>query len=521
MAEKKLLIGLVVRNLDKRRYLQVAGQPDSTSDNFEYRLLDDARNEVRRESPREPSQEGEQSRSMLSELERIPPEADRLALLTFEIPLPKTQYLVLEICNDMFQLAGQSTHTDSHRFLLPIGRISNPEKRVDAARRAIEKFARTGREPDGEAATGLLAELDRYDDKSFRALFDGHILMLAERAVLRLEKAPKTIDQRELSRLLEEAQKSEDSHILGKVAVLRKRVAVAELNNLIATVNEENVESVIDAFISASDTANDAELTARTKAAIANSLLIRSQQNVEVGKIENAVADYEKAAAFEAQAKQLNASRLALITALKSRFSRSMERQAYDKAASEYDQIARFDMSAAETLSVAIGTLPLSVLVHLSPEILKTLNPTVLANLPTSVLTRLPSSVLKKLSPKVILGLPASTNSIGMEFRLLPAGMLSGKHSVLLSPAFEIGVHEVTQREFIQVMGADSSRFEGPAHPVGNVSWNDAINFCQKLSGVPQERTAGHVYRLPTEAEWEYACRVGTTTAFGFVGNEE
>ena len=68
------------------------------------------------------------------------------------------------------------------------------------------------------------------------------------------------------------------------------------------------------------------------------------------------------------------------------------------------------------------------------------------------------------------------------------------------------------------MMGTNPSNFYflGPQNPVENVSWTDAVEFCRKLSAMPAEKTAGHVYRLPTEAEWEYACRSGTTTAYGF-----
>ena len=62
-----------------------------------------------------------------------------------------------------------------------------------------------------------------------------------------------------------------------------------------------------------------------------------------------------------------------------------------------------------------------------------------------------------------------------------------------------------------RVTGMDTSRF-----PVEWVTWNDAVQFCGRLSSAPAEKTAGRVYRLPTEAEWEYACRAGTTTAFCF-----
>ncbi len=52
--------------------------------------------------------------------------------------------------------------------------------------------------------------------------------------------------------------------------------------------------------------------------------------------------------------------------------------------------------------------------------------------------------------------------------------------------------------------------------PVEMVSWDDAVAFCKKLSELPEEKKAGWVYRLPTEAEWEYACRAGTKTVFHY-----
>jgi formylglycine-generating enzyme required for sulfatase activity len=66
-----------------------------------------------------------------------------------------------------------------------------------------------------------------------------------------------------------------------------------------------------------------------------------------------------------------------------------------------------------------------------------------------------------------------------------------------------------------QVEGVDSSN-----HPVDKVSWEDAVEFCKRLSELPEEKAAGRVYRLPTEAEWEYACRAGSNAPFGFGGLE-
>jgi formylglycine-generating enzyme required for sulfatase activity len=121
--------------------------------------------------------------------------------------------------------------------------------------------------------------------------------------------------------------------------------------------------------------------------------------------------------------------------------------------------------------------------------------------------------------------LPESANSIGMKFKLIPAGTFTmGKggdaHEVTLTKPFKMGVHEVTQSQYKQVMGVNPSQFKGADNPVGGGNWEDAIEFCRKLSELPAEKAAGNVYRLPTEAQWEYACRAGTTTIYSFVDDD-
>ncbi len=76
-------------------------------------------------------------------------------------------------------------------------------------------------------------------------------------------------------------------------------------------------------------------------------------------------------------------------------------------------------------------------------------------------------------------------------------------------PAFYMGKCPVTQAQYAAVMGTNPAYFQGGDRPVETVSWHDAVAFCQQLS----QLTARH-YRLPSEAEWEYACRAGTKTAF-------
>jgi formylglycine-generating enzyme required for sulfatase activity len=128
-------------------------------------------------------------------------------------------------------------------------------------------------------------------------------------------------------------------------------------------------------------------------------------------------------------------------------------------------------------------------------------------------------------------------NSVGMKFAHIPSGtFLMGSpddeperktdqadegplHPVTISQPFYYGIYPVTQREYETVMGENPSHFGetnggGPDHPVEMVSWAQAKEFCWNLSSRPEEAGAGRVYRLPSEAEWEYACRAGTTTPF-------
>lgn len=118
------------------------------------------------------------------------------------------------------------------------------------------------------------------------------------------------------------------------------------------------------------------------------------------------------------------------------------------------------------------------------------------------------------------------TNSIGMEFVKIPAGefMMGSNygndedpvHKVTIEEPYYLGKFEVTQEQWREVMGNNPSSFEGDSHPVESVSWDDVQEFIEKLN----EKEGTNKYRLPSEAEWEYACRAGTTTRYYF-GDDE
>ena len=88
------------------------------------------------------------------------------------------------------------------------------------------------------------------------------------------------------------------------------------------------------------------------------------------------------------------------------------------------------------------------------------------------------------------------------------------QHEVTLTKPFYMGKYEVTQEQWESLMVNNLSFYRGPKLPVTDVSWEDCQEFIKKLN----KKTDGG-YRLPTEAEWEYACRAGTTTAYSFGDN--
>jgi uncharacterized protein (TIGR02996 family) len=110
-----------------------------------------------------------------------------------------------------------------------------------------------------------------------------------------------------------------------------------------------------------------------------------------------------------------------------------------------------------------------------------------------------------------LIWIPPGTFLMGSPTREAQRDKNERRHRVTLTRGFHLGIQPVTQAQWQAVMGNNPSLFKGDDRPVEQVSWDDCQAFCAKLSQLTGKR-----FRLPTEAEWEYACRAGTTTPFHF-----
>src|SRR5262245_23820629 len=108
--------------------------------------------------------------------------------------------------------------------------------------------------------------------------------------------------------------------------------------------------------------------------------------------------------------------------------------------------------------------------------------------------------------------IPAGTFLMGSPHEEKQRSKDEEQHEVEITRPFYLGVFEVTQKQWRTVMGTNPSSLnrdrvgsDTDDFPVETVSWDDAVAFCEALSALPEEKAARRTYRLPTEAEWEYA----------------
>ncbi|MEY4566185.1 MAG: hypothetical protein RLY14_1155 [Planctomycetota bacterium] len=219
------------------------------------------------------------------------------------------------------------------------------------------------------------------------------------------------------------------------------------------------------------------------KRRLATALLARGRNAIS-NDPDRAVADLRLAERFGITSEEISSLKSALGPVLSARIRDSLGSDQIETAMVEYTSLLWADPQAVSSVETQLFS-------KLSPEMLTHDFLEMLSNRP----------------PEVVLRLPSIKNSIGMTLRLVPKS------------SFYLGVYEVTQEQYQKVIGTNPSALQEPQNPVEQVSWEDAVNFCSKLSALPEEKAAGRIYRLPTEVEWEHACRAGSTSVYSF-GND-
>lgn len=250
----------------------------------------------------------------------------------------------------------------------------------------------------------------------------------------------------------------------------------------------------------------------------AGSIVLRSLSLAQTGQLSEATDAVMSAGAIDAKtvktllvARDLTSLRGAVNQVCQSRVASYVDGGKIYEAVAIMDEAAPFFPRASHWL-VQILTL----------DRLRTLSPEVLASLPPGTL----AAAVAVLPVTEEIMLPVMVNSIGMRLKLLHAGTFvmggnqgDGKKEspqVTLTRRFYLGTHEVTNAEWRRVTGEVPSKWKEDDLPVEEVTWTEAIEFCRKLSATPEEKILGRVYRLPTEAEWEFACRAGTGSRRSF-----
>ena len=171
--------------------------------------------------------------------------------------------------------------------------------------------------------------------------------------------------------------------------------------------------------------------------------------------------------------------------------------------------------NAASPVLTALDNIRMLVEVRLAP----------LVSTPVTAESEMPGVVPRQMAVSVSTPEPQLIDRFGISFVLIPAGTFQmgsnyednerPVHTVQISQPFYLGIYPATQRQWEAIMGDKPSRFRGPEYPVEQVSWDKAQEFIRSLNA-HEGRTR---YRLPTEAEWEYAARAGATGDYCFGDN--
>jgi tetratricopeptide (TPR) repeat protein len=388
-----------------------------------------------------------------------------------------------------------------------------------------------------DEAYDAIRQVQRYTDEQSsvkpaeEAIHDARVMRLEKHVLAgRLMEAEKEL--KEARRLLPERDVSKADVLLASSwiregeAAIAKRDFQAALKACVEARKYGAPESRLDSLI--------ADAVFQQAAA----LLSAGDSKQAVSKVNEALARNESAVLKALKDPQSDALRVIVIQDYRRQVELAWERGDHEAAIALVTRAGAMDPKAGEWLGEiladqrgALSSLPEKVIARLPPRSLvllpasefQKLTPSAVAALPRDVVANIPLGALSRFSSDAMVRLPSLYNSIGMELRFLPPGKFRSSEearTVTLSRPYLIGATEVTNGQWKRVMGDTTSYWKEDNLPVNGCRWEEASEFCRKLSALPEERAANRRYRLPTEAEWEYACRAGTTTRFSF-GDDE
>ncbi|MDF1844156.1 MAG: SUMF1/EgtB/PvdO family nonheme iron enzyme, partial [Rubripirellula sp.] len=429
--------------------------------------------------------------------------------------------------SDLEILDPDSSKLKSLRSTLQSLLLSSAESRAIAA---VQSCRLETTPTNLDTALSALAELKKLNPNSpeigpLTSAIQTILTTRAESIVAEYEKEPTDMKLRNAMSAVRAAEELVVNPENQSLQLLHDRIAAVltrQIEAFEADHNDANLQSAIEA-------SRQIEMTLRNPALrlSANTRIVKAMlDRMEEIPIDKAIAEMELLDDLNADLKIRESANKLLDSKRIQRFNLSIRNKDYSVAAIDFVAIAESDRDAADKLSSAWLRIPKLDYEKIPEAVLSILPPTLLANFPSSLSGTWKPAISLRLPPESVANLPLFTNSIGMTLKAVPQGTFimggnsenEGKpaHQVTLSKSFLIGTHEVSQEQYERVMGVNPSAFKSPRNPVENVSWENAMDFCSQLSASPSEKSAGRVYRLPSEAEWEYACRAGTTTKYSF-----
>ena len=368
---------------------------------------------------------------------------------------------------------------------------------VELNRLRAEAFRFEGKQKlnSGDAAGAIVAY-----EKALK--LNGRLELRTERSLAHVKLGEQSVEKKDYSNAISELNAAVS---LDKFVSVKSGLAVSVAEFAVVTFEQESSDVNQAMAISSLETLESPDFQSSQLSGLQQrvaAVLIKRGELAVGSDMDSALTSYESAVSLGASADRVGTLKEQIIRALTIRLQESLENEDWEKVSSDFTRLQQMNSQAASKLVKEFENVPLDIR------------------------AKLPVEILSQLSPNLLSELPVRQNSLGMKFKWLPSGTFTmgdaegdsddRRHRVTLTKSFELGVYEVTQEQYQKVMGKNLSSFKGTRIPVDMVSWHDAVEFSIRLSNLPEEKAAGYVYRLPTEAEWEYACRAGTDTAYSF-----